>query len=40
MEMFAQAYATSKPLAARIQERVWPLPGNIVAQLPVFIPQK
>jgi hypothetical protein len=37
MEMFAQAYATSKPLAARIQERVWPLPGNIVAPLMKFV---
>lgn len=33
MEMMMQAYATSKPLAARIQERVWPLPGNLVHPL-------
>ena len=33
MEMITAAYATSKHLAPRIQERVWPLPGNIVQPL-------
>jgi 3'-5' exoribonuclease len=36
MEMMAQAYDTSKPLATRIQEKVWPLPGNIVHPLDRF----
>ena len=36
MEMFVQAYATSKPLAPRIHERVWPLPGNPVKPLEIF----
>lgn len=36
MEMMTQAYASSRPLAPRIQERVWPLPGNLVAPLPPF----
>ena len=33
MEMLANAYATGKPLAARIQEKVWPLPGHSVKPL-------
>ena len=37
MEMIAGAYATSKALAPRIRERVWPLPGNVVTPLPVFV---
>jgi 3'-5' exoribonuclease len=36
MEMLANAYATAKPLAARIQEKVWPLPGNSVKPLGHF----
>ncbi len=36
MEMMSAAYATSKHLAARIQEKVWPLPGNLVAPLGHF----
>ena len=38
LEMLAAGYANSKPLAARIQERVWPLPGNLVAPLEKFTP--
>ena len=38
LEMLAAGYATAKPLAARIQERVWPLPGNLVAPLAKFQP--
>lgn len=38
MEMMTQAYATSRQLGPRIQERVWPLPGNLVAPLEKFIP--
>jgi len=38
MEMMAAAYATSRQLAPRIQERVWPLPGNLVAPLEKFSP--
>jgi 3'-5' exoribonuclease len=38
MEMLAQAYATAKPLAPRIRERVWPLPGNEVLPLAKFSP--
>jgi 3'-5' exoribonuclease len=34
MEMMRQAYRTGKPLAPRIVERVWPLPGNLVKALP------
>ena len=37
LEMFAAGYTTSRHLAARIQERVWPLPGHLVAQLPRFV---
>ena len=36
MEMIAGAYATSKVLAPRIRERVWPLPGNVVTPLQLF----
>src|SRR5258707_1077674 len=38
MEMMTAAYATSRQLAPRIQERVWPLPGNLVAPLEKFVP--
>ncbi|EDY17121.1 nucleic acid binding OB-fold tRNA/helicase-type [Chthoniobacter flavus Ellin428] len=38
MEMMTQAYATSRQLGPRIQERVWPLPGNLVAPLEKFTP--
>lgn len=38
MEMMTQAYATSRQLGPRIQERVWPLPGNLVAPLEKFSP--
>jgi 3'-5' exoribonuclease len=37
MEMLANAYATAKPLATRIQEKVWPLPGNSVKPLERFL---
>ena len=36
LEMFAAGYTTAKPLAPRIFERVWPLPGNLVASLAKF----
>ena len=36
VEMMSAAYATSKHLAARIQEKVWPLPGNLVEPLAHF----
>jgi 3'-5' exoribonuclease len=36
MEMMTMAYANSKPLAPRIRERAWPLPGNLVLPLPPF----
>ena len=36
LEMFAAGYLTAKPLAARILERVWPLPGNLVMSLQKF----
>jgi 3'-5' exoribonuclease len=36
MEMMSAAYTTSKHLAARIQEKVWPLPGNLVEPLRHF----
>ncbi len=36
MEMLAAAYANAKQLAPRIQERVWPLPGNAVQPLARF----
>ena len=38
LEMMSAAYQTSRHLADRIQERVWPLPGNLVAPLAHFIP--
>jgi len=38
LEMFAGGYATAKPLAPRIFERVWPLPGNLVSALQKFEP--
>jgi len=38
MEMITAGYATSRQLAPRIQERVWPLPGNLVAPLEKFAP--
>ena len=38
LEMITAGYATAKPLAARIRERVWPLPGNLVAPLAKFQP--
>jgi 3'-5' exoribonuclease len=38
MEMMTAAYATSRQLAPHIQERVWPLPGNLVAPLAKFTP--
>jgi 3'-5' exoribonuclease len=38
MEMMTVGYATSRQLAPRIQERVWPLPGSLVAPLPKFSP--
>jgi 3'-5' exoribonuclease len=40
MEMMTAAYAISRQLAPRIQERVWPLPGNLVAPLEKFIPSE
>jgi 3'-5' exoribonuclease len=36
MEMFAAGYTTAKPLAARIFDRVRPLPGNLVKSLDKF----
>jgi 3'-5' exoribonuclease len=36
LEMFAAGYATAKPLAPRIFDRVWPLPGNLVKSLEKF----
>ncbi len=36
MEMITAAYANAKPLAPRIRERTWPLPGNEVLPLPKF----
>jgi 3'-5' exoribonuclease len=36
MEMIFAGYATARPLAPRIQERVWPLPGNLVTPLAHF----
>jgi len=36
LEMFAAGYMTAKPLAPRIFERVWPLPGNLVRSLQKF----
>jgi 3'-5' exoribonuclease len=36
LEMFAAGYSTAKPLAARIFDRVRPLPGNLVKSLEKF----
>jgi 3'-5' exoribonuclease len=36
LEMFAAGYTTAKPLAARIFDRVRPLPGNLVKSLEIF----
>jgi 3'-5' exoribonuclease len=36
LEMFAAGYTTAKPLAARIFDRVRPLPGNLVRSLDKF----
>ena len=38
IEMLTAGYATSKHLAPRIQERVWPLAGNLVQPLAPFPP--
>jgi len=38
IEMMTAAYQTSRQLAPRIQERVWPLPGNLVQPLGHFPP--
>jgi len=38
LEMIAVGYETARLLAPRIQERVWPLPGNLVAPLGKFKP--
>ena len=38
MEMLAVGYATARALGPHIQERVWPLPGNLVTPLPPFAP--
>ena len=37
LEMFAAGYTTAKPLAARIFDRVRPLPGNLVKPLDKFL---
>lgn len=37
MEMFAAGYEKSAPLAPRIFERAWPLPGNLVKPLAKFV---
>jgi 3'-5' exoribonuclease len=36
LEMMFAAYGTAKPLAPRIRERTWPLPGHLVDPLPAF----
>jgi 3'-5' exoribonuclease len=36
LEMFAVGYLTAKPLAERIFDRVWPLPGKLVKSLDKF----
>lgn len=38
MEMLTVGYANARSLAPRIQERVWPLPGNLVTPLEKFTP--
>jgi len=40
MEMMSAAYETSRPLAPRVHERVWPLPGNLVQPLGRFAQQE
>ena len=40
MEMITAGYAASRQIAPRIQERVWPLPGNLVAPLEKFAPSE
>ncbi|MEA3211245.1 MAG: 3-5 exoribonuclease [Chthoniobacter sp.] len=37
LEMLWAGYATSRALAPHIQERVWPLPGNLVTPLRKFV---
>ncbi len=37
LEMMSAGYQSSRHLADRIQERVWPLPGNLVAPLAPFV---
>ncbi len=39
LEMFAAGYTTAKPLAARMFDRVRPLPGNLVKSLDKFSPK-
>ncbi|HYR59342.1 MAG TPA: HD domain-containing protein, partial [Chthoniobacteraceae bacterium] len=39
LEMMSAAYQSSRRLADRIQERVWPLPGNLAAPLAPFVPE-
>ena len=39
LEMIRQGYETARHLADRVQERVWPLPGNLVTPLPPFAPR-
>jgi hypothetical protein len=34
--MFAAGYLTAKPVAERIFDRVWPLPGKLVKSLEKF----
>lgn len=36
MEMFSAGYEKAAPLADRVFERVWPLPGNLVKPLPKY----
>ena len=36
LEMFSAGYTSAQPLADRIFERVWPLPGNLVKSLEKF----
>lgn len=38
MEMFAVGYGKAAQLAPRVYEKVWPLPGNLIAPLPKFTP--
>ena len=38
LEMISAGFASAKSLAPRIRERVWPLPGNLVAPLGKFTP--